>query len=61
MRENVMQNTNWEDFDFDELDEVNERKVNKKKNNRKWREIEAFKDRQRERKAMDLNDHYYLN
>lgn len=60
MRENAMQNTNWEDFDFDELAETTERKENKKKSSRKWREIEAFKDRQRERKAMDLNDHYYL-
>ena len=52
MRENVMHNTNWEDFDFDELEEPSDKKFIKKKSNRKWREIEAFKDRQRERKAM---------
>lgn len=55
-----MHNTNWEDFDFDELEEPSDKKFIKKKSNRKWREIEAFKDRQRERKAMDINNHYYL-
>lgn len=56
-----MQNDNWQDFDldFDELEERNEKKKSKKIHKRKWREIESFKERQREIKVMDINDHYY--
>lgn len=56
-----MQNDNWQEFDldFDELEESHEKKKNKKIHKRKWREIESFKDRQRERRVMDINDHYY--
>ncbi|MDX2370786.1 MAG: DUF3545 family protein [Colwellia sp.] len=56
-----MQNDNWLDcdLDFDELEEPHEKKKSKKMYKRKWREIESFKDKQRERKVMDINDHYY--
>jgi len=54
-----MQNNDWLDFDFDEFEEPQEKKKTIKQNKRKWREIEKFKDRQRERKVMDINDHYY--
>lgn len=56
-----MQNDNWQDFDldFNELDEEHQKKKNKRVYKRKWREIESFKDKQRERKVMDMNDHYY--
>lgn len=55
----MMQNNDWLDFDFDEFEEPQEKKKTIKQNKRKWREIEKFKDRQRERKVMDINDHYY--
>lgn len=54
-----MQNNNWEDFDFDEFEEPHEKKKSKRLGKRKWREIEEFKERQRERKVMDINDHYH--
>lgn len=56
-----MQNDNWQDFDldFNELDEEHQKKKSKRVYKRKWREIESFKDKQRERKVMDMNDHYY--
>jgi hypothetical protein len=54
-----MQNNNVQEFDFDEFEEPDEINKNKKQKKRKWREIEAFKERQRERKVMDINDHYY--
>ncbi|MBL4764535.1 MAG: DUF3545 family protein [Colwellia sp.] len=54
-----MQNNTWQDFYFDEFEEQHEKKKNKRQSKRKWREIEEFKDRQRERKVMDINDHYY--
>lgn len=55
----TMQNNNWEDFDFDEFEEPHEKKKGKRLGKRKWREIEDFKERQRERKVMDINDHYH--
>lgn len=56
-----MQNDNlyWQDFDFEAFVESLEKKKTKKQNKRKWREIEAFKEKQIERKFMDVNDHYY--
>lgn len=60
-----MQNDNWQDLgldielDFDELEEPHEKKKSKKTHKRKWREIESFKEKQRERRVMDINDHYY--
>ncbi|NQY89316.1 MAG: DUF3545 family protein [Colwellia sp.] len=54
-----MQNNIWQDFDFDEFEEQHEKKKSKRQSKRKWREIEEFKDRQIERKVMDINDHYY--
>ena len=54
-----MQNNNVQEFDFDEFEEPHESNKSKKLNKRKWREIEAFKERQRERKYLDINDHYY--
>lgn len=59
MREMIMQNNDWQDFDFKEFEEESEKNKSKKQNKRKWREIEKFKDSQRERKVMDVNDHYY--
>jgi hypothetical protein len=55
----MMQNNDWLGFDFDEFEEPQEKKKTIKQSKRKWREIEKFKDRQRERKVMDINDHYY--
>lgn len=54
-----MQNNNVQEFDFDEFEEPHESVKSKKQSKRKWREIEKFKDMQRERKVMDINDHYY--
>lgn len=58
-----MQNDPWKDLDmeldFDELEESHEKKKSKKMHKRKWREIESFKEKQRERKFMDINNHYY--
>ena len=59
MWEIIMQNNNVQEFDFDEFEEPHESNKSKKLNKRKWREIEAFKERQRERKYLDINDHYY--
>ena len=60
-REIIMQNENlnWQDFDFEEFEESLEKKRIKKQNKRKWREIEAFKEKRIEEKFMDLNDHYH--
>jgi len=57
----IMQNDNWQDFDldFNELDEEHQKKKSKRVHKRKWREIEAFKEKQRDRKVMNMNDHYY--
>ena len=54
-----MQNDTWQEFDFDEFEESQEKKKSKKLHKRKWREIEAFKEKQRDRKIMNMNDHYY--
>lgn len=54
-----MQNNDWQDFDFEEFIDSLEKRKTKKQNKRKWREIEAFKEKQIERKFMDLNDHYH--
>jgi hypothetical protein len=54
-----MQDNTIEEFDFDEFEEPQEKIKSKRMNKRKWREIEEFKERQRERRVMDINDHYY--
>lgn len=54
-----MQNNTWQDFDFDEFEEPQEKMKPKKLHKRKWSEIEEFKERQGERKVMNVNDHYY--
>ena len=54
-----MQNDTWQNLDFDEFEEEQEKKKTKKMKKRKWREIEAYKEKQRDRKVMDMNDHYY--
>jgi len=54
-----MQNNTWQEFDFEEFEGSLEKKKTKKLNKRKWREIEEFKERQRERKVMNVNDHYF--
>ena len=53
------ENLDWQDFDFEAFVESLEKKKNKKQHKRKWREIEAFKEKQIERKFMDMNDHYH--
>ena len=56
-----MKNEQWQDFDFSEFEDEEqlERKKSKKTKKSRWREIEAYKEQQRERKFMDVNDHYY--
>lgn len=56
-----MQYNNWKELDFNDIeDQVEyEKKKSKKQSKRKWREIEAFKDQQRERREMELNESYY--
>lgn len=56
-----MKDNQWQELDFSEFedDEQFEKKKNKVQKKRKWREIEAFKERQRERKFMDVNEHFY--
>lgn len=56
-----MKDNQWQELDFSEFedDEQFEKKKNKVQKKRKWREIEAFKERQRERKFMDINEHFY--
>lgn len=56
-----MKDSQWQELDFSEFEgeENLEKKKNKTHKKRKWREIEAFKEQQRERKFMDINDHYY--
>jgi hypothetical protein len=56
---NNAQENNLQEFEFDIFDTPEENTKSKRMNKRKWREIEAFKERQRERKVMDINDHYY--
>lgn len=55
----MQDNNNVQEFEFDEFDAPEENIKSKRGSKRKWREIEAFKERQRERKVMDINDHYY--
>lgn len=55
-----MQDNEWQDLDFSEFEDQEEfeKKKNKKQNKQRWREIEAFKDRQRVRKEIDFIDNY---
>lgn len=56
-----MQDDNWQalDEEFDEYETQYEKKKSARQKKRSWREIEAYKEKQREKKAMDINDHYY--
>ena len=56
-----MKDSQWQELDFSEFEDEEqfEKKKNKIQKKRKWREIEAYKEQQRERKFMDMNDHYY--
>lgn len=54
-----MQNGAWLELDFDEFEDHYEKKKTSKQKKRSWREIEDFKEKQRERKFMDVNDHYH--
>ena len=56
-----MKDSQWHELDFSEFEDEEqfEKKKNKIQKKRKWREIEAYKEQQRERKFMDMNDHYY--
>ena len=56
-----MKDSQWQELDFSEFEDEEqfEKKKNKIQKKRKWREIEAYKEQQRERKFMDVNDHYY--
>lgn len=58
----MMKNKYWqiEDFDdFEEQSELQKKKVNKQ-NKRKWREIEAYKDRRREQLELASYDCYSM-
>jgi len=55
----IMQDNDWLDLDFDEIEEPQEKKKTKNLSKRRWREIEAYKDQQQQRKVMDINEHYY--
>jgi hypothetical protein len=61
MRVIDMKDSQWQELDFSEFEDEEqfEKKKNKIQKKRKWREIEAYKEQQRERKFMDVNDHYY--
>lgn len=61
MRVMDMKDSQWQELDFSDFEEEDqfERKRSKKQYKRKWREIEAYKEQERERKFMDFNDHYY--
>jgi len=56
-----MKNEQWQELDFSDFDEQDEfeKKKNKKLNKRKWREIEAFKERQLEKRETDYSENYY--
>jgi hypothetical protein len=58
----TMKNKYWQIEDFDEFEEgsdIQKKKVNKQKK-RKWREIEAYKDRKRERQELASYDYLSL-
>jgi hypothetical protein len=61
MRVLDMKDSQWQELDFSDFEDEEqfEKKKNKVHKKRKWREIEAYKEQQRERKFMDMNDHYY--
>jgi ribosomal protein S4 len=56
-----MQNEQWQELDLTEFeDDVEfEKKKGKKQNKRKWREIEDYKEQQREKRELDFSDNYY--
>ena len=54
-----MQDNNWLELDFDEFEEHYEKKKSTKQKKRTWRDIEAYKEKQRERRELDMNEHYY--
>lgn len=47
------------ELDFDEFEEHYQKKKMAKQKKRSWREIEAYKEKQRERKAVDEYEHYF--
>ncbi|MCW8834625.1 MAG: DUF3545 family protein [Colwellia sp.] len=55
----MMQDNNWYDEELCEFEEPQEKKKSKKQSKRKWREIESYKEKQRDRKIRDMNEHYY--
>ncbi len=54
-----MQDFNWEDFDVGEFEEPQGKVKTKKQSKHKWREIESYKEKQREKKEMSLYEHSY--
>lgn len=57
-----MQQINWQE-EFDEFEQQFnfDKKKSSKQVKRKWREIEAFKDRRREQRELASYDSYLLN
>jgi hypothetical protein len=55
----MMKEDDWLELDFDEFEEHYQKKKMAKQKKRSWREIEAYKEKQRERKAVDEYEHYF--
>jgi len=58
----MMNNKYWQIEDFEEFEEQidNQKKKVNKQGKRKWREIEAYKDRKREQKELASYDCYSM-
>ena len=57
----IMQDEQWQELDFSDFDDdvEFEKKKSKKQNKRKWREIEDYKEQQREKRELDFSENYY--
>ncbi|WP_085297062.1 DUF3545 family protein [Cognaticolwellia mytili] len=58
----MMKNKYWQIEEFDEFDdqlETQKKKVNRQ-SKRKWREIEAYKDRRREQRELAYFDNFVI-
>ena len=57
----MMKQEQWQELDLSDFEELEsfEQKKQKKQSKRKWREIEAIKERNRERKELAYYDNSY--
>jgi len=57
----IMQDEQWQELDGSDFDDdvEFEKKKSKKQNKRKWREIEDYKEQQREKRELDFSENYY--